>query len=112
MDGKHTIFGTVAGNTVFNLLRMGEAEIGECDRPTEAIELKTVEVLDNPFDDVVPRDLAKGERGGGEGRGGAQGREEGGLREEPGPAELRRGAGGPGRRAGAQGPGRRARRGH
>ena len=62
LDGKHTIFGTVAGNTVFNLLRMGEAEIGECDRPTEAIELKTVEVLDNPFDDVVPRDLAKGER--------------------------------------------------
>ncbi|KAK7241030.1 peptidyl-prolyl cis-trans isomerase [Aureococcus anophagefferens] len=62
LDGKHTIFGTVAGNTVFNLLRMGEAEIGDGDRPTEVIELKTVEVLDNPFDDVVPRDLAKGER--------------------------------------------------
>ena len=62
LDGKHTIFGTVAGNTVFNLLRMGEAEIGEGDRPTEVIELKTVEVLDNPFDDVVPRDLAEADR--------------------------------------------------
>jgi peptidyl-prolyl cis-trans isomerase SDCCAG10 len=27
LDGKHTIFGTVAGNTVFNLLRMGEVEV-------------------------------------------------------------------------------------
>ena len=62
LDGKHTIFGTVAGNTVFNLLRMGEAEIGDGDRPTEVIELKTVEVLDNPFDDVVPRDLAEADR--------------------------------------------------
>lgn len=57
LDGKHTIFGTVAGDTVFNLLRMGEAEIGEGDRPAEDILLKTVEVLLNPFDNIVPRDM-------------------------------------------------------
>lgn len=57
LDGKHTIFGTVAGDTVFNLLRMGEAEIGENDRPVEDIMLKTVEVLLNPFDNIVPRDM-------------------------------------------------------
>ncbi|KAH8073561.1 peptidyl-prolyl cis-trans isomerase [Aureococcus anophagefferens] len=88
LDGKHTIFGTVAGNTVFNLLRMGEAEIGDGDRPTEVIELKTVEVLDNPFDDVVPRDLAKG----GEAKEkaeAAEGGEEGGLPRARSPREKR-----------------------
>ncbi|KAJ8613244.1 hypothetical protein CTAYLR_004543 [Chrysophaeum taylorii] len=60
LDGKHTIFGTVAGNTVFNLLRMGEAEL-ENDRPVEDIVLKTVEVLANPFDDVVPRPVSSSE---------------------------------------------------
>lgn len=56
LDGKHTIFGTVAGDTVFNLLRMGEAEVVD-DRPVEDIVLKTIEVLVNPFEDVVPRHL-------------------------------------------------------
>mmetsp|Transcript_27702 Transcript_27702/g.85639 ORF Transcript_27702/g.85639 Transcript_27702/m.85639 type:complete len:560 (+) Transcript_27702:1523-3202(+) len=61
LDGKHTIFGTVAGNTVFNMLRMGEVETDDTDRPTEPITLRTVEVLANPFDDIVPRDL-KGDK--------------------------------------------------
>ena len=55
LNGKHTIFGTVAGDTVFNLLRMGEVETDDNDRPVDEITLKTVEVLLNPFDDVVPR---------------------------------------------------------
>ncbi len=55
LNGKHTIFGTVAGDTVFNLLRMGEVETDDNDRPVDGITLKTVEVLMNPFDDVVPR---------------------------------------------------------
>ena len=55
LNGKHTIFGTVAGDTVFNLLRMGEVETDDNDRPVDGIALKTVEVLLNPFDDVVPR---------------------------------------------------------
>ena len=55
LNGKHTIFGTVAGDTVFNLLRMGEVETDDNDRPVDGITLKTVEVLLNPFDDVVPR---------------------------------------------------------
>ena len=55
LNGKHTIFGTVAGDTVFNLLRMGEVETDDNDRPVDGTTLKTVEVLLNPFDDVVPR---------------------------------------------------------
>ena len=45
LDGKHTIFGKVSGNTIFNLLRMGQMDVDEdTDRPSEPIELKTVEV--------------------------------------------------------------------
>ena len=55
LDGKHTIFGKVTGNTIFNLLRMGEVEVDDGDVPLEPLDLKTIEVLVNPFDDVVPR---------------------------------------------------------
>lgn len=61
LDGKHTIFGTVAGQTIFNLLRIGETEL-ENDRPVEDVVLKNVEVLLNPFDDIVPRDLSPPEQ--------------------------------------------------
>ena len=43
LDGKHTIFGTVAGNTVFNLLRMSEVEVDANDRPVDPIIVQTVE---------------------------------------------------------------------
>lgn len=54
-QGKHTIFGKVTGDTIFNVLRMGEAPTDLNDRPLEPIKLEWVEVLANPFDDIVPR---------------------------------------------------------
>eukprot|EP01032_Pedospumella_encystans_P008584 gene8584-10170_t len=61
LDRKHTIFGKVTGNTIFNVLRLGEVETGGegGDRPLEELKIKGVEVLWNPFDDIVPRDLGK-----------------------------------------------------
>ncbi len=58
LNGKHTIFGKVTGSTIFNVIRMGEVEVGENDKPTDPIRILSVEVLFNPFDDIVPR-LAK-----------------------------------------------------
>jgi len=58
IDRKHTIFGKVTGNTIFNVIRMGEADIDNKDRPTEIIKILSVEVLWNPFDDIIPRDLS------------------------------------------------------
>ena len=55
LDGKHTIFGTVSGNTVFNLLRIGTVDVNDDHKPLYDVTLKTIEVLVNPFDDVVPR---------------------------------------------------------
>ena len=39
LNRKHTIFGKVTGSTIFNLLRMGDAEVDEKDRPAEPITL-------------------------------------------------------------------------
>lgn len=55
LNRKHTIFGKVTGSTVFNVLRMGECEVGENDRPIETIKILSCEVLWNPFDDIIPR---------------------------------------------------------
>lgn len=60
LDKKHTIFGKVTGDSIFNLLRLGEVDIGKDDRPLDpAPKILSVEVLWNPFEDIVPRVLAK-----------------------------------------------------
>ena len=56
LNGKHTIFGKVTGETIFNVLRMGEVGTDREDRPLTSVKLEAVEVLMNPFDDIVPRD--------------------------------------------------------
>ncbi|KAL5097361.1 hypothetical protein RYX36_001688 [Vicia faba] len=60
LDRKHTIFGKVTGDTMYNLLRLGEVETDKSDRPLDpAPKILSVEVLWNPFEDIVPRTLQK-----------------------------------------------------
>ena len=59
LNRKHTIFGKVTGDTIFNLMRMGETEVRENDRPVEPITLLGIDVLWNPFDDIIPRVIKK-----------------------------------------------------
>ncbi|KAL4085941.1 hypothetical protein PRIC1_014565 [Phytophthora ramorum] len=61
LDKKHTIFGKVTGNTIFNLLSVGELETDEKDRPTNPPKLLSAEVLWNPFEDIVPRAIKRKE---------------------------------------------------
>lgn len=56
LDKKNTIFGKVTGDSLFNLLRLGDVETDKNDRPLDPPPMITsVEVLWNPFDDIVPR---------------------------------------------------------
>ncbi|KAF8388783.1 hypothetical protein HHK36_025463 [Tetracentron sinense] len=56
LDRKNTIFGKVTGESLYNLLRLGEVETDKNDRPLdEPPKMVSVEVLWNPFDDIVPR---------------------------------------------------------
>ncbi|KAN0061367.1 Peptidyl-prolyl isomerase cwc27 [Thecaphora frezii] len=57
LQGKFTIFGRVVGQTIYNVLAISEVELrkDELDRPVYPPKLLRVDVLDNPFDDIVPR---------------------------------------------------------
>jgi peptidyl-prolyl cis-trans isomerase SDCCAG10 len=56
LQGKNTLFGRVEGDTIYNVARMGEMEVGPGDRPTYPVKITGVEVLVNPFKDMVRRE--------------------------------------------------------
>ncbi|CAI5491685.1 unnamed protein product [Closterium sp. Naga37s-1] len=57
LDKKHTIFGKITGDTIFNAVRLGEVDTDENDRPFDPPSIISVEVIWNPFEDIVPRTL-------------------------------------------------------
>ncbi|XP_063962724.1 spliceosome-associated protein CWC27 homolog [Lytechinus pictus] len=59
LQGKHTIFGKIAGNTIYNAVKLGEVDIAADDRPVYPPKIKATQVLANPFDDIIPRQLKK-----------------------------------------------------
>ncbi|XP_062899076.1 spliceosome-associated protein CWC27 homolog [Mobula hypostoma] len=59
LNNKHTIFGKVTGDTIYNILRLAEVEIDKDERPIVPHRIKSTEVLHNSFDDIVPRILKK-----------------------------------------------------
>jgi peptidyl-prolyl cis-trans isomerase SDCCAG10 len=50
---KCTIFGKVTGPTMFNVLRMGNIATDDNECPEHPVTLTSVEVLSNPFEDLV-----------------------------------------------------------
>ncbi|OMO66985.1 hypothetical protein CCACVL1_20885 [Corchorus capsularis] len=60
LDRKNTIFGKVTGDSIYNLLRIGEVDTDQDDRPLDPPpRIKSVEVLWNPFEDIVLRVASK-----------------------------------------------------
>ncbi|XP_030290491.1 spliceosome-associated protein CWC27 homolog [Sparus aurata] len=62
LNNKHTIFGKVTGDTVYNMLRLAEVECDDDERPLNAHKIRTAEVLHSPFDDIIPRELKKAKK--------------------------------------------------
>lgn len=62
LQNKHTIFGKVGGDTIYNVLKMQDGEIDANERPAYPYKIIKTEVLLNPFDDIVPRKSTKSER--------------------------------------------------
>ncbi|KAH8820682.1 hypothetical protein F5884DRAFT_849933 [Xylogone sp. PMI_703] len=54
LQGKNTLFGRVEGDTIYNLAKMGEAEV-DGERPVYPVKITSVEILVNPFKDMVRR---------------------------------------------------------
>lgn len=56
LNGKNTMFGRVAGDTIYNLAKIGESEMDETtDRPLYPVKIERVEILVNPFGDMTKR---------------------------------------------------------
>ncbi|KAI5462158.1 peptidyl-prolyl isomerase CWC27 [Mariannaea sp. PMI_226] len=56
LNGKNTLFGRIAGDTIYNLAKMGEAEVdATTERPIYPIKIERIEILVNPFDDMQKR---------------------------------------------------------
>ncbi|KAF2272276.1 cyclophilin-like protein [Westerdykella ornata] len=57
LNGKNTMFGRVAGDTIYNLMKMAEAEIakGSEERPLYPTKITGAEIIINPFQDMVKR---------------------------------------------------------
>ncbi|KAM9841274.1 spliceosome-associated protein CWC27 homolog isoform 2-T2 [Aulostomus maculatus] len=62
LNNKHTIFGKVTGDTVYNMLRLAEVECDHDERPLNPHKIRTAEVLHSPFDDIVPRETRKAKK--------------------------------------------------
>ena len=56
LEGRNTLFGRVVGDTIYNLMKMGEVELqaGEgSERPIYPTKITGAEILVNPFEDMV-----------------------------------------------------------
>ncbi|KAK3344389.1 cyclophilin-like domain-containing protein [Lasiosphaeria hispida] len=57
LSGKNTVFGRVAGDTIYNLAKMGESEVQEgTERPLYPIKITRIEILINPFEGMTGRE--------------------------------------------------------
>ncbi|KAK0626284.1 cyclophilin-like domain-containing protein [Immersiella caudata] len=57
LTGKNTVFGRVAGDTIYNLAKWGEAELQEgTERPQYPVKITNIEILTNPFSDMKKRE--------------------------------------------------------
>eukprot|EP01128_Nolandella_sp_AFSM9_P002626 TRINITY_DN13001_c0_g1_i1.p1 TRINITY_DN13001_c0_g1~~TRINITY_DN13001_c0_g1_i1.p1 ORF type:complete len:453 (-),score=145.01 TRINITY_DN13001_c0_g1_i1:5-1291(-) len=57
LDRKHTVFGKVTGESIYNLNSLGNYQVDANDRPEgKPPRILSVEVVLNPFDDIVPRE--------------------------------------------------------
>ena len=54
---KHTLFGKVVGDTIYNLMNMEKLQTDKNDRPIYPPKILSARVVDNPFKDVYPREL-------------------------------------------------------
>ncbi|XP_034935097.1 spliceosome-associated protein CWC27 homolog [Chelonus insularis] len=61
LQNKHTIFGKIVGDTIYNVLKLEEAEIDHDERPVYPQKILKTKVLLNPFDDLVPTIVSKKE---------------------------------------------------
>uniref|UniRef100_A0A0N4ZQR5 Spliceosome-associated protein CWC27 homolog n=1 Tax=Parastrongyloides trichosuri TaxID=131310 RepID=A0A0N4ZQR5_PARTI len=59
LQGKHTLFGTIVGDTLYNMLKIADVEIGENDRPERFYSILSTKVTENPYQDIIRQRVKK-----------------------------------------------------
>eukprot|EP01119_Soliformovum_irregulare_P010075 TRINITY_DN2458_c0_g1_i1.p1 TRINITY_DN2458_c0_g1~~TRINITY_DN2458_c0_g1_i1.p1 ORF type:complete len:457 (+),score=142.25 TRINITY_DN2458_c0_g1_i1:70-1371(+) len=62
LDGKHTIFGKITGDTIFNVLKANDFELDEQEKPLFPPKITSIDIISNPFSDIVPRERKKSDK--------------------------------------------------
>jgi peptidyl-prolyl cis-trans isomerase SDCCAG10 len=62
LHGKHTLFGRCVGDSIYNVLKIGEKELDSNERPLYPPKIKAIRIVDNPFPDIIPRITAAEKR--------------------------------------------------
>ena len=52
LERKHTIFGKIVGETLFNLLKIADTDLDENERPIFPPKILSIKILEHPFDDL------------------------------------------------------------
>lgn len=55
LQNKHTVFGKVTGATLYNMIKLGDSIVDQNERPLYPHKIISIEILSNPFNDIVPR---------------------------------------------------------
>ncbi|OAD61321.1 Peptidyl-prolyl cis-trans isomerase CWC27 like protein [Eufriesea mexicana] len=55
LQNKHSIFGYVTGETIYDIVELEEALVDENNRSLYAPKMIKAELLSNPFSDIIPR---------------------------------------------------------
>lgn len=58
LQDKHTLFGKVTGNTIYNMIKLGDMTVDRNERPHHPHKILSTEILSNPFDDILPRETS------------------------------------------------------
>lgn len=53
LNKKHTIFGRVVGDTIYNFMAMQSIDTDQQDRPLDPPVIRRTKIILNPFDDMV-----------------------------------------------------------
>ena len=55
LEKTHTLFGKITGETIYNMIKLGEGIVDPNERPVYPHKIIKAKILNNPFPDIVPR---------------------------------------------------------
>ncbi|CAO1330380.1 unnamed protein product [Diamesa serratosioi] len=55
LEKTHTLFGKITGETIYNMIKLGDGIVDPNERPVYPHKIIKAKILNNPFPDILPR---------------------------------------------------------